>query len=306
MLADLAISVRALRKSYGSHEAVRGIDFEVASGEVFGFLGPNGAGKTTTIEILEGYRSRSGGEVTVLGDDPEHASRAWRNRIGLVLQECEFEPLLTVRETLTLFASFYPHPRPVDEAIGLVGLADKRDARIGSLSGGQRRRADVAVGLIGDPDLVFLDEPTTGFDPTARRGAWNMIEGLKDLGKTVFLTTHYMDEAQHLADRVAILREGEIVAQGPTDELGANLGSHSVVRFRIPAGLSADELRSAVDVEISIAGNEASFESEHPQRHLYRLLGLAERHKLELEGLEIRQPSLEDVFLQVTGGEPPK
>jgi len=298
-----AISVRDLHKSYGSHEAVRGIDFEVAAGEVFGFLGPNGAGKTTTIEILEGYRPRSSGRVSVLGGDPAHPTREWRDRIGLVLQECEFEPLLTVRETLTLFASFYSDPRPVDQAIELVGLGDKADARIGSLSGGQKRRADVAVGLIGDPDLVFLDEPTTGFDPTARRDAWNMIEGLKELGKTVFLTTHYMDEAQHLADRVAILREGSIVAQGPTEELGANLGRRSVVRFRLPAAIAAEELRSAIEAEVSLSGNEASFESEHPQRQLYRLLSLAEERGVELEGLEVRQPSLEDIFLELTSAD---
>jgi ABC-2 type transport system ATP-binding protein len=302
MFLSSAISVRGLRKTYGGHEAVAGIDFEVARGEVFGFLGPNGAGKTTTIEILEGYRPRSSGEVSVLGVDPAHPTREWRARIGLVLQECEFEPLLTVRETLTLFASFYPKPRPVDEAIELVGLADKSDAQIGSLSGGQRRRADVAVGLIGDPDLVFLDEPTTGFDPSARRDAWNMIEGLKDLGKTVFLTTHYMDEAQHLADRVAIIREGSIVAQGPTEELGASLGRRSVVRFRLPAEIGADEIRSRVEVELSVSGNEASFEAEHPQRQLHRLLGLAEERGVELEALEVRQPSLEDVFLELTSG----
>jgi ABC-2 type transport system ATP-binding protein len=300
MFEQSAIGVRDLHKRYGDQEAVRGIDFHVAPGEVFGFLGPNGAGKTTTIEILEGYRARSSGEVSVLGVDPAHPTREWRDRIGLVLQECEFEPLLTVRETLTLFASFYSKPRPVDEAIELVGLTEKRDARIGSLSGGQKRRADVAVGLVGDPDLLFLDEPTTGFDPTARREAWKMIEGLKELGKTVFLTTHYMDEAQYLADRVAILREGSIVAQGPTAQLGATLGRHSVVRFRIPSGISADEIRSVVESEISLSGNEASFEAEHPQRQLHRLLGLAEERGVELEELEVRQPSLEDVFLELT------
>ncbi len=300
MPGQAAISVRDLHKSYGPHEAVGGIDFEVSSGEVFGFLGPNGAGKTTTIEILEGYRQRSSGEVSVLGGDPAHPTREWRDRIGLVLQESEFEPLLTVRETLTLFASFYSDPRPVNEAIELVGLAAKADARIGSLSGGQKRRADVAVGLIGDPELVFLDEPTTGFDPTARRDAWNMIEGLKELGTTVFLTTHYMDEAQHLADRVAILRDGEIVAQGPTEELGASLGRSSVVRFRLPGGISVEEVRSAVESEVSLSGNEASFEADHPQRDLYKLLGLAEQRGIELEALEVREPSLEDIFLALT------
>lgn len=214
-----AISVRGLRKSYGSIEVLRGIDFEVQTNEVFGFLGPNGAGKTTTIEILEGYRERSSGEVSVLGADPGRPTRAWRERIGLVLQQCELNPLLTVGETLSLFSSFYRSPRPVNETADLVGLGDRRDSRVAALSGGQRRRLDVAVALIGDPELLFLDEPTTGFDPSARRGAWNMVERLKALGKTIFLTTHYMDEAQHLSDRVAILRDGAIAAIGPPSEL---------------------------------------------------------------------------------------
>jgi ABC-2 type transport system ATP-binding protein len=207
-MAEPAVTVRGLRKAYGPNEAVRRIDFEVRRGEVFGFLGPNGAGKTTTIEILEGYRERTAGEVSVLGSDPGNPTREWRQRIGLVLQECELDPLLTVRETMTQFSSFYPKPRGVDETIEMVGLAGKRDARVGSLSGGQRRRLDVGVGIIGDPELLFLDEPTTGFDPSARRDAWNMIEGLRALGTTILLTTHYMDEAQHLADTVVILREG--------------------------------------------------------------------------------------------------
>src|SRR3954447_18147449 len=232
-MSEAAISVSGLRMAYGSHEAVRGLDFEVAAGEVFGFLGPNGAGKTTTIEILEGYRERSAGEVAVFGVDPATPTRAWRNRAGLVLQECELDPLWTVREAIALFARFYDSPRPVEETIELVGLGDKRGARIGTLSGGQKRRADVAIGIVGDPDLIFLDEPTTGFDPTARRDAWNMIEGLKALGKTVFLTTPYMDDAQHLADRVAILRDGQIVAQGRTEELGQSLGRRTVIGFTL-------------------------------------------------------------------------
>jgi ABC-2 type transport system ATP-binding protein len=299
-MSEAAISVRGLRKSYGEHEAVRGIDFEVGSGEVFGFLGPNGAGKTTTIEILEGYRERSGGEVEVLGVDPGEPTRAWRSRVGLVLQECELDPLLTVREAVSLFATFYPAPRPVEETIELTGLAEKREARIGSLSGDQKRRVDVAIGIIGDPDLIFLDEPTTGFDPTARRDAWNMIEGLKALGKTVFLTTHYMDEAEHLADRVAILRGGRIVAQGPMKELSASLGRRTVIGFSLNGGLDAEEVRSCVSTMPRVACEEISIETEQPQADLYRLLALAEQRGVALENLEVRKPSLEDIFLDLT------
>jgi ABC-2 type transport system ATP-binding protein len=295
-----AISVRGLRKSYGEHEAVAGIDFEVGAGEVFGFLGPNGAGKTTTIEILEGYRERSGGEVSVMGVDPGQPTREWRSRVGLVLQECELDPLLTVREAVSLFATFYPAPRPVDETIELTGLDAKRDERIGSLSGGQKRRVDVAIGIVGDPDLIFLDEPTTGFDPTARRDAWNMIEGLKALGKTVFLTTHYMDEAEHLADRVAILREGRIVAQGPMSELSRSLGRHTVIGFRLNGGLGADDVRARVSAPVQLAGSEVTLETEQPQADLYRLLSLAEERGAQLEDLEVRKPSLEDIFLDLT------
>jgi len=300
-VSDVAISVKGLRKAYGDHEAVRGIDFEIAAGEVFGFLGPNGAGKTTTIEILEGYRERSDGQVSVLGVDPGSPTRAWRERVGLVLQECELDPLLTVREAVELFATFYASPRPVDATIDLVGLADKREARIGSLSGGQKRRADVAIGIIGDPDLIFLDEPTTGFDPTARREAWNMIEGLKELGKTVFLTTHYMDEAQHLADRVAILRDGRIVAQGATEELGARLGRRTVIGFALSDGeLPLEEVRSSLSAPLQISGNQVTVETERPQADLYRLLSLAQERGIRLEDLEVRRPSLEDIFLDLT------
>jgi ABC-2 type transport system ATP-binding protein len=306
-VSEAAISVRGLRKAYGEHEAVRGIDFEVASGEVFGFLGPNGAGKTTTIEILEGYRERSGGEVAVFGVDPATPNRAWRNRVGLVLQECELDPLWTVREAVELFARFYERPRPVEETIELVGLGDKREARIGTLSGGQKRRADVAIGIVGDPDLIFLDEPTTGFDPTARRDAWNMIEGLKGLGKTVFLTTHYMDEAQHLADRVAILRDGRIVAQGRTEELGASTGRRTVIAFGLNGGLTADDVRGRLSgAEVELAGNQVTIESERPQDDLLALLTLARERGAELAALEVRKPSLEDVFLELTREEAPR
>jgi ABC-2 type transport system ATP-binding protein len=299
-VSEAAITVSGLRKSYDEREAVRGIEFEVAAGEVFGFLGPNGAGKTTTIEILEGYRERSGGEVSVLGVDPGAPTRAWRDRVGLVLQECELDPLWTVEEAVSLFARFYAKPRPVAETIELVGLGDKREARVATLSGGQKRRADVAIGIIGDPDLIFLDEPTTGFDPSARRDAWNMIEGLKALGKTVFLTTHYMDEAQHLADRVAILREGRIVAQGSTEELGQSLGARTVIGFTLNGGLGVEDVRGAVSAAVSTAGNRVEVETDSPQADLYRLLGLAEQRGLELDELEVRRPSLEDIFLELT------
>ncbi|HET8566751.1 MAG TPA: ABC transporter ATP-binding protein [Solirubrobacterales bacterium] len=299
-MIEAAISVQGLRKSYGENEAVAGIDFEVAAGEVFGFLGPNGAGKTTTIEILEGYRERSGGEVSVLGVDPAAPTRAWRERVGLVLQECELEPLITVREAVSLFARFYSRPRDVEETIDLVGLGDKRDERIGSLSGGQKRRADVALGIVGDPDLIFLDEPTTGFDPSARREAWNMIEGLKALGKTVFLTTHYMDEAQHLADRVAILRGGRIVAQGSTGEIAEAIGRSTVIGFALDGALSLEEVRSALSGTVSAAGDQVEVQSQDPQRDLYRLLALAEERGAQLRDLEVRRPNLEDVFLELT------
>jgi ABC-2 type transport system ATP-binding protein len=301
---ELAIHVHDLHKSYGDHEAVRGIDLDIAVGEIFGFLGPNGAGKSTTIEILEGYRKRTRGEAWVLGVDPGKPTRRWRERIGLVLQDSQLEPTLTVRETVTMFSDFYPQPRPVDETIELVGLKEKRDARIGTLSGGQRRRADVAVAIVGDPELIFLDEPTTGFDPSARRDAWNMIEGLKSLGKTIFLTTHYMDEAQHLADRVAILAAGKIVARGRPDELGGASEQAAVIRFRVPGGVTPDQLRSAAQVPVEVAGGEASIQSEDPQQVLYRLLSWAEREGRRLEALEVSRPSLEDVFLQLTGGAP--
>ena len=298
-MAEPAITVRGLRKTYGSNEAVRGIDFEVERGEVLGFLGPNGAGKTTTVEILEGYRERTAGDVSVLGIDPAHPSRAWRTHIGLVLQECELNPLLTVAETMKLYASFFPNARPVDETLELVGLADRHGARVGSLSGGQQRRLDVGVGIIGNPELLFLDEPTTGFDPSARRSAWNMIEGLKELGTTIVLTTHYMDEAQHLADRVVIMREGGIVAEGPPATLGEQLGRETMIRFRTYDGI-ADRVAAVVGARPTVSGNETTIPSSDPQGDLYRLLRWADGEGIELPDLEVRRPSLEDVFLEVT------
>jgi ABC-2 type transport system ATP-binding protein len=296
-----AITVQGLRKRYGENEVLRGLDFEVEANEVFGFLGPNGAGKTTTIEILEGYRERSGGEVSVLGADPGRPTRAWRERIGLVLQQCELNPLLTVRETLELFSSFYRSPRPVSETVGLVGLGDRRDSRVAALSGGQRRRLDVAVALIGDPELLFLDEPTTGFDPSARRGAWNMVERLKELGKTIFLTTHYMDEAQHLSDRVAILRDGAIVAIGAPSELAARGAPETVVSFRLANGTPIAALRANVNAHLETADGFVSLRATNPQRTLYELTSWAEREGVELIGLQANRPRLEDVFLELTG-----
>jgi ABC-2 type transport system ATP-binding protein len=299
MAQDAAIRVSGLHKSYGEHEAVRGIDFEVGKGEVFGFLGPNGAGKTTTVEILEGYRERTAGEVSVLGLDPIRATRDWRTRIGLVLQECELNPLLTVTETMDLYSSFFPNPRGIDETLDLVGLGTKRKARVGSLSGGQQRRLDVGVGIVGNPELLFLDEPTTGFDPTARRDAWNMIQGLKDLGTTIVLTTHYMEEAQHLADRVVILREGLIVAEGAPETLGDQLGRETMIRFRTFDGV-AGRAADAIGRKAVVSGNQATIASTDPQSDLYRLLSWAEGEGITLPDLEVRRPSLEDVFLEVT------
>ncbi len=280
-MSDPVISIRGLRKSYGDAEAVRGIDLEVERGEVFAFLGPNGAGKTTTVEILEGYRKRSGGEVTVLGEDPEHAGRRWRERIGIVLQSCRLDPYLTVRESLALYAGYYAAPRPIEETIELVGLTEKADARASSLSGGQQRRLDVGMALIGDPDLLFLDEPTTGFDPSARRQAWETIAGLRELGKTVFLTTHYMDEAQRLADRVTIISRGEIVARGTPEDLGE--------RESRPARISYRE-----------DGREVALETTTPVKTLNELTGRALAEGRDLEGLEVARPSLEDVYLELT------
>src|ERR671931_1778820 len=236
------ISVRGLRKSYGTLEAVRGIDLDVAPRRIFAFLGPNGAGKTTTVEILEGYRERSSGEVRVLGVDPASAGRDWRQRIGIVLQESRMHPELTVRESLELFAGYYRSPRDVDDTVALVGLTDKANDRVARLSGGQQRRLDVALALIGDPELLFLDEPTTGFDPLARRRAWEVIASLRDLGKTIFLTTHYMEEAQELADEVAIIAGGQIVAHGTPRDLSSRDGRVSRISFRLPAGVAAEEL----------------------------------------------------------------
>jgi ABC-2 type transport system ATP-binding protein len=278
-----AISVRDLRKSYGQHEAVRGISFEIAAGEVFGLLGPNGAGKTTTVEILEGYRKRDAGDVEVLGSDPAHAPQAFRERIGVVLQQSQLFANLTVRELHRMFAGYYERPRDVEEVIALVGLADKRDARVKTLSGGQKRRLDLGIALVGDPDLVFLDEPTTGFDPAARRAAWELIRSLHSLGKTILLTTHYLDEAEQLADRVAVLREGRIVREGSPAELTAET-AETEIRFRRD-------------------GREHVIRTSEPTKLLNELTAEALAEGRELEGLSVRRPTLEDVYLELTAEE---
>lgn len=294
------ISVRDLRKSYGDFEAVRGVDLEVERGEVFAFLGPNGAGKTTTVEIMEGYRNRSGGEVSVLDSDPQRADAAWRSRIGFVLQECRMEPALTVRETLEMFAGYYREPRGVEETIELVGLNDKSEVRAGKLSGGQQRRLDVAVALIGDAELLFLDEPTTGFDPTARRQAWEVIAGLRDLGKTVFLTTHYMDEAQALADRVAVIAHGVIVATGTPDDLGGRADAATEVSFELAGGVTPAELPDSLGEPSAGSNGHLTVRSIDPVRALHDLTGWALERGVGIERLEVRRPSLEDVYLRLT------
>jgi len=298
--------VRGLRKSYGQLEAVKGIDLELSGGEIFAFLGPNGAGKTTTVEILEGYRERTGGDVTVLGVDPAEAGHEWRQRIGIVLQESRMHPELTVRESMELFAGYYHSPRGVDETVELVGLTDKAHDRVARLSGGQQRRLDVGLALIGDPELLFLDEPTTGFDPSARRRAWEVIASLRELGKTIFLTTHYMEEAQELADRVAIISGGRIVAEGPPEELTHRDQRTATIRFRLPEGVTAGELPSglAPDSDGAVANGEVRIKAEDPVRALHDLTAWALERSLPLTELEVRQPNLEDVYLELTADAP--
>jgi ABC-2 type transport system ATP-binding protein len=277
------VSVRGLRKSYGEFEALKGIDFELRAGEVFGLLGPNGAGKTTTVEILEGYRRRDAGDVAVLGADPATTDSHWRGRIGVVLQSSAMYENLTVTESLAQFAGYYERPRPVDDVIELTGLEEKRNNRVRRLSGGQRRRLDLGLALIGDPELIFLDEPTTGFDPGARRRAWETIRSLSALGKTILLTTHYLDEVEQLADRVAVLRAGRIVASGTVQEL--------------------TRATAATEIRYRQSGEEVVLTTEEPTRVLHELTTQAIQRGEELEGLEVRRPSLEDIFLELTASE---
>jgi ABC-2 type transport system ATP-binding protein len=317
--AEVAIEVDGLRKSYPGASssgrrklrpaddvtwAVGGLSLHVRRGEIFAFLGPNGAGKTTTVEILEGFRRRDGGDVRVLGVDPEQADRSWRARIGIVLQEGQAQANLTVRETLALWAAYYPRPKPIAETIALVGLEEKADDRVGRLSGGQRRRLDVGLALIGDPELIFLDEPTTGFDPAARRAAWAVIADLRELGKTIFLTTHYLDEAQALADRVAIIKAGRIVAQGPPQSLGASTATITEVTFLPPAGVALHDIPAGPALELGPDGI-ARLRTELPTRLLAELCGWAAANGIELEQLEVTRPTLEDIYLElIASGEP--
>ena len=294
---DPVIEVSDLRKSYGDRERLHGISFTVESEEIFGLLGTNGAGKTTTIEILEGFRELSGGEVRVLGADPATADRRWRNRIGLVLQESELNPIYTVRETVGLFSRYYEKPNDVTETIAVVGLGDKVDERIGHLSGGEKRRVDVALGLIGEPDVLFLDEPTTGLDPAARREIWTMVEGLRTAGKTIFLTTHYMDEAQHLADNIVIMKAGSIAAEGTPDQLRHRLGDESRVNFILPSDVSVEQLSSVIGSALVCDGRTVQFRSRHAQGELTVLLEWAHTHRVVLADLQVSIPSLDDVFL---------
>jgi ABC-2 type transport system ATP-binding protein len=293
-----AVRVTQLVKEYAALRAVDGVDLMIESGEVFALLGPNGAGKTTAVEIMEGHRERTSGEVQVLGFDPATGGRDFRERIGIVLQESAVEPELTVSEVIDVYGDVFPRRRPTGELIELVGLEEKTNARVKTLSGGQQRRLELALGLVGDPDLIFLDEPTTGFDPSARRQAWSVIENLASLGKTILLTTHYMDEAQHLADRIAVIADGSIVAEGTPDTLGGRQQAEATVRFRLPDGVSISEL--PVQPAASTDG-KVVFSTREPTRLLNQLTSWAIGRSLELDSLSVERPTLEDVYLQLVG-----
>ncbi len=295
----IAIEVHDLQKSYGATHAVRGISFSVAEGEVFAMLGPNGAGKTTTVEILEGFRRRDTGTISVLGYDPASGDRRLKEQLGIVLQTTGVDPYLTVAETVDMFRGYYPKPRSRDEVLKLVGLEEKRDSRVTKLSGGQRRRLDVAIALAGDPSLLFLDEPTTGFDPGARRNAWEVIKGLAELGKTIFLTSHAMDEVQYLADSVVIISSGKVVAEGTPDSLVGGQKLMTIVRFRLSGDVELPEsMRGVARVE----GEVVEIEAADPTRTLYDLTSWAVQNRVTLDDLEVTRPSLEDVYLEITGG----
>ena len=291
------VEVRNLTKSYGEVEAVKGVDLSVARGEVFALLGPNGAGKTTIVEILEGHRRRSGGEVTVLGHDPDRGGSAFKEKIGIVLQETGVEPYLTVAEAIDLFRGYYPDPRPVDEIIELVGMKEQRDTRITKLSGGQQRRLDVAIGLAGNPEVLFLDEPTTGFDPSARRQAWSVVKDLARAGTTIFLTTHYMDEAQFLADRVAIIVGGRIIAEGPPE----TLASHDIAAVAVTFLAPDRELPPGLAEGASFLEGLVEIRTTEPVRTLHEITGWALAEGIELQGLTVSPPSLEEIYLDLTG-----
>ncbi|MHB1538111.1 MAG: ABC transporter ATP-binding protein [Solirubrobacteraceae bacterium] len=303
MIED-AIEVCDLRKRYGETEALRGVDFHVSVGEVFCMLGPNGAGKTTCTEILEGHRLASSGSVSVLGHDPARGERALHERIGVVLQSCGIQEDLTVGELLEMYGRYYTRSRPAAELIELVELDAKSDARAGSLSGGQRRRLDLALALVGDPDLIFLDEPTTGFDPHARRNAWSTIRSLCSLGKTVFLTTHFMDEAQHLADRVAVMARGRILASGPPQELGGREQLPAEIRFALPDGLERADLPALpAAAEVSVEREGVLVRTAEGMAATHALSGWALERGFELRGFSVAQPTLEDVYLALTADE---
>jgi ABC-2 type transport system ATP-binding protein len=289
-----AVQVRGLRKAYGPLQALDGLDLTVERGEVLAVLGPNGAGKTTLVEILEGHRRADAGDVRVLGHDPAARERDFLARIGIVLQESGLDPAITVREAVELYSAAYPHPRPAAEVIELVGLAGKAGERAETLSGGQRRRLDLALGIAGDAELIFLDEPTTGFDPAARRQSWELIETLRSLGKTILLTTHYMDEAQHLADRVVVIARGRVIAEGTPGSLGR--GDDAVVSFRLPAYHDGLPLPAGAQVE----RDAVTFSTTAPTRELAPILGWAAGRGMELEGLSVARPTLEDVYLELT------